>query len=291
MTRHRIAAGVSPAQSNPERTRELVETLIFEERCRFSSPETMELHPAVLLIATLPDDDFGAFLAATAILLADRLQKGLGKDDLYWHWDAFHGHYGMAPAAVRAAIFQGYAALMEQKLLIHDERPKPHLCLSEKPAEIVAGLRSVLSEASDATLAEIAALGPSTESLLCRAKLREVIDLQDGVLQPEQRTMPGAVLRAAAADAEHPGFLTASACLLTNEVIQADGSSWAPSRWAELADHLIATPDVIGRPILGAIRHLYEQGAWDPFPGQEFCLLGEGAATLPGYADLSDLWE
>ncbi len=287
MTRHRIAAGVSPAQCNPDHARAHVDTLIFEERCRISSPETAELHPAILLIATLPDDDFDAFLASTAILVADRLQGGRGKDDLYWHWDAFHGHYGMAPAPIRAAILQGYRAMMKLGLMQHDQAPEDHLACSARPADVMNALLQVLARAGEDTLAEIAATGPASEKLLCRATLREVIELQEGILQPGQEELPGAALRSAARDPENPGFAAATACLLANEILRGDRQAWPAEAWVTFTDPLLKLPEPIAAPLIGAIRHLYERGDWDPYPGQVFDLLGDGASPIPGYADLS----
>ncbi|PWK55537.1 hypothetical protein C8D95_107203, partial [Silicimonas algicola] len=37
-----------------------------------------------------------AFIAATAILLTDRISEGGGTDDLYWNWEAFRDQGSLA---------------------------------------------------------------------------------------------------------------------------------------------------------------------------------------------------
>jgi hypothetical protein len=68
----------------------------------------MELHAALVFAATLPNDDYAGFLLSTSVLLADRLQGGLGTDDLFWHWDAFRAHYRIAEVVPRVTIMQGF---------------------------------------------------------------------------------------------------------------------------------------------------------------------------------------
>ena len=91
--------------------------LIFVDGCRVGTPATLDLLPSLTLAATLPDDDFEAFQTATAVLLADRVQGGLGQDDLFWHWDAFQEHYLTAQPHIRAALLQGYASAHAEGLV------------------------------------------------------------------------------------------------------------------------------------------------------------------------------
>ncbi|MEM9975458.1 MAG: hypothetical protein AAF771_14865 [Pseudomonadota bacterium] len=100
---HRVAAG-APDGVGPN----TLETLLRHRGCRMSNAEERALSRSLVLAAALPNDDPERFFFATAVLLADRLQHGGVDDDLYWHWDAFRGEYGAAPAPMRAAIMQGY---------------------------------------------------------------------------------------------------------------------------------------------------------------------------------------
>lgn len=74
---------------------------------RIKGPAEVEVRETALLAASLPDHDFDAFIASTALVLTDGLQGG-GTDNLFWHWDAFQAHYALAPRPVRAAILQAY---------------------------------------------------------------------------------------------------------------------------------------------------------------------------------------
>ena len=120
----RIAAVVPPVpgHGSPD---DALRGLIRRGRCRITTDAEAALHSHLLLAATLPDDDSDAFVAATAVLLADRLQRGRGEDDLYWHWDAFRPHYRLIEAPARAAIFQGYAHAHRAGLVALDVMPGP----------------------------------------------------------------------------------------------------------------------------------------------------------------------
>lgn len=120
----RIAAVIPPA-GDQRRAEETLRGLIRRGRARIVTDAEVAMHPHLLLAATLPDDDVDAFAAATATLLADRLQRGRGEDDLYWHWDAFRPHYRLLEPPVRAAIFQGYAHAHRAGLVTLDALPGP----------------------------------------------------------------------------------------------------------------------------------------------------------------------
>ena len=140
----RIAAVIPPAteQRAPEET---LRALIRRGRGRIVSDEEAALHPHLLLSATLPDDDVDAFTCATAVLLADRLQRGRGEDDLYWHWDAFRPHYRLIEAPARAAIFQGFAQAHRAGLVQLDVMPGPADLVTRAPMDV----RTVLAGTSD----------------------------------------------------------------------------------------------------------------------------------------------
>jgi hypothetical protein len=97
----------------------------------FEMPRDEDMIAAVLLAAALPDEDFRGFTVATALLLLDRLQNGGGKDDLYWNWDAFADHYRLAPDVVRAALMNGFRALIVARGLYLSNPPTEWDCLTE----------------------------------------------------------------------------------------------------------------------------------------------------------------
>ena len=98
----------------------------------FEMPRDEDMISAVLLAAALPDEDFRGFTVATALLLLDRLQNGGGRDDLYWNWDAFADHYRLAPDPQRAALMNGFRALIVSRGLYLSNPPTAGDCLTER---------------------------------------------------------------------------------------------------------------------------------------------------------------
>lgn len=153
----RIASVIPPA-GDQRRAEETLRGLILRGRGRIVTDAEAALHPQLLLAATLPDDDVDAFATATVVLLADRLQRGRGDDDLYWHWDAFRPHYRLLEGPVRAAIFQGYAHAHRAGLVTLDTLPGPADLVTRAPMDV----RAVLATAAPGEAADLiqAALEP-----------------------------------------------------------------------------------------------------------------------------------
>ena len=135
----RIAAVIPPA-GDPRHAEETLRGLVLRGRSRITTDAEAALHPHLLLAATLPDDDVDAFAVSTAALLADRLQRGRGGDDLYWHWDAFRPHYRLLEPPARAAIFQGYAHAHRTGLVTLDALPGPADLVTRAPMDVRARL-------------------------------------------------------------------------------------------------------------------------------------------------------
>lgn len=149
----RITAGTSVGDAETRLRR-----AVFEDGCRLLGADVKDLHLALVLAATLPDDDHDAFVAATAILLADRLQHGGGIDDMFWHWDAFHAHYRLVQAPSRAAIMNGYRRAHEDgRVRLEDPPHGADLC-TEAHRDAVAALRA-LGEPASRDVLERALLG------------------------------------------------------------------------------------------------------------------------------------
>lgn len=154
---HTVAAlaGVSPVAG----AEGVLNTLITEAGCRLDSPDALSLHPALTLAATLPDDDFDSFLLATVILVADRLQMGGGKDDLFWHWDAFRARYRTGPPRRRAAIFQGYLQLDRLGLVALFDKPEMHELAQKETDPVIAALTNSSDPDAGIVLAALADAG------------------------------------------------------------------------------------------------------------------------------------
>ncbi len=109
---------------------------------RIASEHDLTVHSSFLLAAAMPEADFGAFIGATAILLANRLQDGKGEEDLFQNWDAFHGHYMLADPPVRAAIMNGFRLAHDRRLVKLTSPPTEEQCLTFGRGDVVATLHT-----------------------------------------------------------------------------------------------------------------------------------------------------
>ena len=155
-------ASVIPPSGDQRQAEETLRGLILRGRSRITTDAEAALHPHLLLAATLPDDDVDAFAVATAALLADRLQRGRGGDDLFWHWDAFRPHYRLLEPPTRAAIFQGYAHAHRSGLVTLDALPGPADLVTRAPMDVRALLDGAGEGEATATLRE--ALSPGGDA-------------------------------------------------------------------------------------------------------------------------------
>ena len=137
----RLSQGIESSSADAD-----LQRLVERDGCRIARPASSRLHQGLILAAALPNDDFEAFQAATAILLADRLQRGLGQDDLFWHWDAFHAHYALALPHVRAAIMQGFLCMNADGLVTLEDPPAPETLVTEDRASIMTALEGMRGE-------------------------------------------------------------------------------------------------------------------------------------------------
>lgn len=99
--------------------------------------EKAESYVALQLTAAMPDEDFNGFIAATAILLADRLQAGAGKEDLYWNFEAFYDHYLLADAPVRAAVMNGFREVHRSRKNVLPREPQSQNCLTRQKEDVL----------------------------------------------------------------------------------------------------------------------------------------------------------
>lgn len=157
-------------------------------------------YSTILLAAAMPDEDFNAFIAATAILLADRLQDGAGEDDLYWNYDAFRDHYRLADAPVRAALMNGFRFGQTVGRVNLPEAPASEVCLTRPQADVVKLLRAegnnTLTEAvlSDLSAKAAGALWVSAAkdplSMPAKAGLRYLYERPDSMAPDQPEDVP-----------------------------------------------------------------------------------------------------
>ncbi len=110
---------------------------------RIDAERHRETYSTIMVAAAMPDDDFGAFIGATTLLLADMLQGGGGDVDLYHNWDAFRGHYQLADPPVRAALMNGFRLAEQQRLVTLSAPPDPQECITFARGDVISTLQSV----------------------------------------------------------------------------------------------------------------------------------------------------
>lgn len=132
-TKHRLAAGFPSGDGAGSLS------ALLSRDGRFDMPADEAIHSAVQLAASLPDDDFPVFTLATALILADALQRDEA-DDLFWSWEAFHDQYALADPPVRAALVCGFRALSNSRKLTLEPEIDPAHAFSHNRDDVLAAL-------------------------------------------------------------------------------------------------------------------------------------------------------
>lgn len=152
----------------------------------FVLPRDEGMLSALVLFAAMPDDDFPAFLFATALLIADRLHFGAGRDDLYWNWDAFADHYRLADDVRRAAIMGGFRALALTRGLELSDPPGERDCLTEP--EIALGDPPDAEDAGRLWSRTVRQPGALTSEQ--KSHFRFLVERDIGMAPPDPETCP-----------------------------------------------------------------------------------------------------
>ena len=238
-----------------------VQSLLHDRGCRFESDADLALYETLALAATEPDHP-SAFTTATAVLLADLLQNGLGPDRLDWHFDMFADSYRALPDAARAAIFNGYwaARVYGHMGILPPELPITAEDRITRPAEtILPNLKALAKRLTPDERESVSKsdYGCDVEEHL--AALNLVIDQQDCLFAEEgQRWYPSEVIELVAHVADTPGFVGCTAILLVNALTHGDGMGWFDYRWENLGNAYKGLPEGARDPILAGLRFLYE---------------------------------
>jgi hypothetical protein len=98
------------------------------------------VHGALLMASALPEDDFEPFIAATVLLLIERLSAGSGKDDGFWSWRRLAPHYRLAAPPQRAAIMCGFREAGRLGRIALPGGPDPEDCLTATRAAVLDDL-------------------------------------------------------------------------------------------------------------------------------------------------------
>ena len=254
---HEALVALSAAGGAPEDYR----SLIHDRGCHFETDADLALYDALALAAKKPDSA-GPFTAATAILLADLLQGGLGPDRLDWHVERFADDYRALPDIARAAIFNGFwtARTYGQMGILPPALPITTEDRITRPAEVILPRLKALAKGMPPHERESvsrADYGCGADDHL--AALNLVIDEQDCVFaETGQHWYPSEVVELVAHVADTPGFVGCTAILLVNALMRGDLMGWFDYRWESLGDAYNALPGGARIPILAGLRYLYE---------------------------------
>jgi hypothetical protein len=137
------------------------------------------VHGALLMASALPEDDFDQFIAATVLLLLERLSAGGGRDDGFWNWRRFASHYRLAAPPLRAAVMCGFREAQRLERIALTGGPTAEDCLTTPRGAVLAALAAgktvhpLLAEvetsiASDASAARAGALWAALHSGIAR---------------------------------------------------------------------------------------------------------------------------
>lgn len=261
-----IAARIPPADRARGADEQALTRLILHQGGRLESADDLRLRDALQLAASQPQADATAFTAATAILLADRLQNGLGNVDMGLYWADFQPDYLALPAHDRAAVLQGFLTGADLGRL----RPGP------------GPLPARLTETTEAVRADLLAAAVAGRTQLIAGVLEAAGDQRAELILPHLRSLLAgsrqppltgdsplfAPLMDIAASAGHAATLPATVLLMAEAVLTGDEEGWfAITLWPESIRRWLALDRRAGRPILSGLRHLYEKDRdWVPMP-------------------------
>lgn len=272
--------GALSAQLKPS-SKQSLRRIIFDQKCCLGRDDMQSLHGQLLFVAALPDRDHDAFLTATAVLLADRLQKGAGTDDLRWNWTSFQNEYRAGPSPIRAAIMQGFRCA---DLLFGMKLEKPPL-----PQDLFTydgdDLRRVLRNTARAMPGE-------TRDAICGAANKDVIPVHRHALDNCLKTscvlsefgnwFPREVVEKASLNCEHAGHAGATSLMLLDAIETRDAEEKMAFRWQEQSRTFLKLSPEWRIPIVAGIRHLYEMSFdWQPYGGWGADQLAEKAVVVP----------
>ena len=134
--------------------------LIFDQECKMTPDDVSTLHAERMMVASMPDQSHPAFMAATIVLLSDRLQNGAGQDDLFWNWDAFQERYREAPSSIRAALMNGFRCAHRLKLVKLDHVPSGKDLRTYDESDLHRLLKIIARSMTDDMQHRVASLAP-----------------------------------------------------------------------------------------------------------------------------------
>lgn len=270
-----VAERLKPAQQH------MLRRVIFEQKCILSYADAEALHADLLLIAALPDKGFDGFMAATALLLADRLQDGAGTDDLRWNFQAFRDRYSNGSPPVRAAVMNGYRwAHIVRRVNLEDvpEGRNLHTYDGEALTRILKAVaRSMSAEVRD----QVCLSAPIDTRAVHRVALENCLN-GSCVFSEYGGWFPGEVIEIVSLNPAHAAYAQCNAMVLLDAIVTRDAKGRMSFRWEEQAPRYLRITSDLRKAILAGARHLHEMAIeWKPYSGWSPDMLMEKAVVVP----------
>ncbi|NDR57680.1 hypothetical protein [Aliiruegeria sabulilitoris] len=262
-----IAARIPPSDQERGGDSQTLTRIVLHQGCRLETERDRALIDALQLAASQPEADPAAFSAATAILLADRLQHGLYPETMGDFWESFQDNYCALPKRDRAAIFQGFLIGADTGR-VEITGPRPESChLSESREEVQGALLELADRGQARLQAGVSKAVGAQMALLLLPELNVLLKGERrGSLTGDSPLF--APLLEMASDRRHPAHDFATALLLREAIENGDSEGWfSITLWPEMAADWLSTDTPYARPILAGLRYLYEAFPdWEPMP-------------------------
>lgn len=102
------------------------------------------LFSAVLMASAMPGEDHDAFLAATLLLLLERLESEGGPDNHFWSWRTLADPVRVARAPIRSCIMCGFREAARTGRVSLGAAPESDDCLTLPKSAVMAEISSAL---------------------------------------------------------------------------------------------------------------------------------------------------
>ena len=270
-----LADRLKPAQ------KQLLRRVVFDQKCILSSSDVDAIHPDLLLIAALPDKGMDAFMTATSLLLADRLQGGAGADDLFWNWDAFQDHYRKGLSPVRAAVMNGFRWAHTTRRVNLEQVPEGRDLQTYDGDDLIRVLRVIARAMPGELRDQVCGVAPQDTRDVHRSALENCLK-GSCILSDYGGWFPGEVVELVSLDPEHAAYAHCTAMVLLDSIVTRDAKGRMAFRWEEQADRYLRMKSELRTAVLAGVRHLHEMSIeWQPYTGWAPDQLVEKAIVVP----------
>ena len=215
----------------------------------------------------------------TALILADVLQTGNGRGVETLYGPALGLARKMDPP-VRAALMQGFRMAHDLGYMRLDPLPRAADLLTRQRDDVLSDLLNRIRQLSQADMRAIAQCDYGVDEERHLRALSQVIGPNEGRFPEGDAVHPGGVVKWNAHNPKAVGFTPCLSLLCVNAVYRNDIRAEVAFLWSQLGAHLTADETGEFRPILNAIRYLFETDPdWSPYPTwNDLLIRGQGIA-------------